>query len=90
MAEYSLTAYEKKKCYIISEEESAYNLLCRLYSYLGATRWSQFSNSMLTIEEVDRNALDSRGAGRYDLETMEAMIDQCYKGQDQEGADVYY
>ena len=45
---------------------------------------------MLTVEEVDRDALDSRGAGAYDLETMESMIDQCYKGQDQEGADVYY
>lgn len=50
----------------------------------------QTAFSMLTVEEVDRNALDSRGAGVYDLETMEAMIDQCYKGQDQEGADVYY
>ena len=59
-------------------------------SFPKAENIMQTAFSMLTVEEVERDALNSRGAGGYDFEAMEATIDQCYKGKDQEGADVYY
>lgn len=46
--------------------------------------------TMASVGEVDPQAAASRGAGVYDFDHMEAAIEQCYKGQDQNGADIYY